>query len=508
MDTGLFALVNSLSRSEKRYFKLNASVFRENNLLVVLFDMLVKQEQYDEKKILKELRHDNKHKQFSIAKKRLYELILKSMRSYHADKTVDHQLNNSLQDVSFLNRKKVGKEFVEKELRQIEAMAIKYEKHNYLLEALEMRLNLEEAAARKNILEKMRSILRKIENAVEYRLIHDTITAYYESRGNWSRKKEESAEMKKMINSDRMKDPALAITTVSKNNYYNSHFLYSRFIGDVKATYDICKAFVRHLEKEKYYVQENPRAYRMAMNNYLISQLECNKLDGFISDIEKFRSIPEIYPKADNKEFKTGLYVRMYTLLLEYYRNTFQYDNAIKLVPEIKEFIQSTDLSKEVAFEVTLYAFITDAYFTKSKFTEALFWLNKMLNVERKYLDTAMDIHAHARMMNLIIHFEIGNHETLESLVRSTSRFLKKEKKNYRFETEVIHFFEKYIVKTADLDLFYRSLHLLKTKLIDIIKDPLEEQFINYFDLIAWIDSKLNNKPFAQVIKEKRGNKK
>ena len=43
----------------------------------------------------------------------------------------------------------------------------------------------------------------------------------------------------------------------------------------------------------------------------------------------------------------------------------------------------------------------------------------------------------------------------------------------------------------------------LKLALEPVVKDPLEEKFLVYFDIMSWLESKIENKKFADVVKSK-----
>ena len=43
----------------------------------------------------------------------------------------------------------------------------------------------------------------------------------------------------------------------------------------------------------------------------------------------------------------------------------------------------------------------------------------------------------------------------------------------------------------------------LKTEIENITKNPFEKQAIDYFDFISWIESKIENRSFAEIVKEK-----
>ena len=76
----LFNLIQTLSKSEKRYFKLSVSVqsLKDGEKYIELFDLMARTKEYDEKKILHRIGFKT-IKQLSDHKNYLYELILKSL---------------------------------------------------------------------------------------------------------------------------------------------------------------------------------------------------------------------------------------------------------------------------------------------------------------------------------------------------------------------------------------------------------------------------------------------
>jgi hypothetical protein len=52
-----------------------------------------------------------------------------------------------------------------------------------------------------------------------------------------------------------------------------------------------------------------------------------------------------------------------------------------------------------------------------NEMNKALFWLNKVLNDNEPTL--RQDIFTYARLFNLVVHYELGNFDLLEYIVRS-----------------------------------------------------------------------------------------
>jgi len=92
----LFNLVNSLTGSEKRYFKLfvNKNQTGKHNKYILLFDAIDAQEIYDDE-ALRKIVYSNQpiqSRKFSELKNYLYELILKSLQGYDEKTSVEYKL--------------------------------------------------------------------------------------------------------------------------------------------------------------------------------------------------------------------------------------------------------------------------------------------------------------------------------------------------------------------------------------------------------------------------------
>ena len=78
VNHALFDLVKSMTKSEKRYFKLVSSrhTIGDENNYVRIFDYLDKLDGYDEDKLFDHFKGESFLNRFSITKKRLYDHIL------------------------------------------------------------------------------------------------------------------------------------------------------------------------------------------------------------------------------------------------------------------------------------------------------------------------------------------------------------------------------------------------------------------------------------------------
>ncbi|MBS1936142.1 MAG: hypothetical protein JST96_19235, partial [Bacteroidetes bacterium] len=102
----LFQLIHSLEKSEKRHFKLyiKRSSTKENLKIVRLFDAIDKQNEYDEKQLLKKLPGTEKPQLYNL-KTHLYKQILASLRLLKSADSIDLQLNEQFDYAHILYKK-------------------------------------------------------------------------------------------------------------------------------------------------------------------------------------------------------------------------------------------------------------------------------------------------------------------------------------------------------------------------------------------------------------------
>src|SRR5690554_6485258 len=130
----LFELIKSLTKSEKRYFKIYASrhTIGEINNGVKIFDFIDKQKTFDEAVLYEHFKGEAFLNQFSITKNRLYEQIINALDAFHTKNNLDAQLYKMLHSVNILYSKG-HYDHATKELIKTKRLAKKHNKIAVLL---------------------------------------------------------------------------------------------------------------------------------------------------------------------------------------------------------------------------------------------------------------------------------------------------------------------------------------------------------------------------------------
>ena len=117
----LFQLIKSLSRSEKGYFKkvYSQNVLGKKNQYLELFDAIDAQNEYDGDELAKQFEDKQIFTQLSVAKNYLHKIILKSLRAFHSQASVDIELNEMMVNIELLYNKRLT-EACKKEIQRAE----------------------------------------------------------------------------------------------------------------------------------------------------------------------------------------------------------------------------------------------------------------------------------------------------------------------------------------------------------------------------------------------------
>ena len=129
-------LILSLTKPEKRYFKVFASTHKSKNLSILLFDEINKNKVYDESLLREKFRKEFKLKQFHVAKNYLYHLILKALSSFYQEHSVERKLNTAIDEIEILFHKGLYIQSY-KTLLNAKKSAIQFEKYLKLLNLID-----------------------------------------------------------------------------------------------------------------------------------------------------------------------------------------------------------------------------------------------------------------------------------------------------------------------------------------------------------------------------------
>ncbi len=138
-------------------------------------------------------------------------------------------------------------------------------------------------------------------------------------------------------------------------------------------------------------------------------------------------------------------------------------------------------------------------YFGAGQYSTAIDFLHKIINDNQPGLRN--DLQCYARLMHLLCHYEMGNEEILESLIKSVYRFMARMKNLTVVEEEIFKFL-RHSTKVRAKEL-KPELEKFLQKIKHLEKNRFETRSFAYLDIISWSESKVCEKPMSEIIHNK-----
>lgn len=500
--TELFDLIQSLTKSEKRFFKLSSSLQQGEKNYIRLFDAIEEQEEYDEDKIKNRFKNETFIQHFPSEKNHLYKQILKALRSFHSENSISNILRIELKNVEILYKKALYKECA-KFVSRAKKLALEHEKFYYLFELINWEKQLLEEEYETggfdkdldDLISQETECIQRLRNLAEYHMIYSRVN-YVIRKGGFARNDNERKIVNELENYHLIKGKNTALSSRAATicyfikgvcNAFNRN--YDEALINFKKVKDIIDN-KDHLKPDL--AQRYVRTLSLILTCYIELQ-DYQRANEIIAEINSLNNEDGFTDTNTQLRIQTTVFIST----LQICNKTGATAKGLKLVPDIIKLLEknAAKINKEQVIE--FYVNISGVYFMNLDYKEALYWLNKVLNDNEKLL--RRDLFNFARIFNLIIHYELGNYDLLEYVIKSTARQLTKDDNDYSAETIVIRHLRK-LIKFNNEKSRHEAYEEMQRDLVKLFNNNNEKVLLDYFDINAWVESKLKARKLADVL--------
>ncbi len=497
----LLLLIESLNQTEKRYFKIFAKrhVIGKSNAYLDLFEAAEnagKKGNYNEDIIRKQLIKVIPSGSFAVIKHYLYNLILRSMRAYHENDTVSHTLTQRMIDVEFLMQKGLFEKAL-KIVAAIKSTARTYNRNYILLEVLSlqrrlMRHTLAKSTEANLIASSEEEILslQKITTELQFHHIYDQLYVmlqkYYQFRDEKLLNK-----VQKIIKNPLLNNQDAATTFESIMMFHLIHADHAHLTGDAQKAKFHRQQIINTYEQHPKMKEDESLRYLNSLNNYLASCFQLNDLAEIGDVLQKIKSVIPANQEEEAQIFKSSTYLE-----LLYYMQTNRFDDAKKLVPAIASGIKKFGKSLHKGRLLTLYYNVAVLFFVLESFDDCLSWINEIIFGEWETI--RQDIQDSAKILQIIVHYELQNFELLDSLMRSTHRHLKGTNRLYDLETALMQLIKK-LMRSADKKERTAAIQAAIVK-VNKLTGKYDQGATGIEELLLWMQSRLTQKSITDCM--------
>lgn len=500
----LFQLIKSLEKSEKRNFKLyvKRNTATDDLKVIQLFDALDKMAEYDEKLLLKKAKGIKKQ-QISNIKAHLYKQILSSLRLIKDEDNIDIQLHEQMDQARILFNKGLYLQSL-KVLDKLKETASAYQQLTYLQQALFFEKKIETLFITRSMQDRAEKL------SAESDIVNDQLTlvnqlsnlslqlySWYIQHGHVRNER----DVKSITTYFQSHLPSSALKA---KGFYERIYLYQSYCWfafirqDFLHYYKYSQKWVGLFEEFPGLLKVETASYIKGMHNLMSAQFTLMNHEKLAKSIKQFEQFTKQKYLQDNENNRILAYQYLYTARINLYFLQGTFTKGLRLVPFLEEMLKEYGLYLDTHRVLVFYYKIASLYFGSGDNEKAIDYLNRIINQKG---DLRTDLQCYSRLLNLIAHYELGNFDLLEYLIKSVYRYMAKMENLSKVEEEMFSFLRHS---------FHVGAHALKpefekllTKLKKYEANHLESRAFLYLDVISWLESKISGVHVQDVIREK-----
>lgn len=503
-NDSLFVLIKSLSKSEKRQFKLYVGRLVGNSeaKFLQLFEFLDKEKTYDESSILKS--GIVTKTQLSNLKAHLYRQLLISLRLTPAHQNIRVQIREQLDFATILYQKGLYKQSL-KILDKAKSMALDNEEKNVAYEIVELEKIIETQYITRSISTRADELAIQAkelseQNVMASKLSNLSLQLYsIMLKTGYVKSDDEKRRLTEYFESHLPTQEHEKLSFREKLWFYKAHLWYSFLIQDFLSSYKYADRYVRLFEEYPTMIKQNPVFYLKGIHYLLESLFYLKHESKFKKALNKLATVKENpnFPKGDNLNTLLFLYTSSNRFNHKFMLGHFE--DGENLVQEVLKGLKSPKYRIDEHHVMVFYYKIASLYFGCGDNIKCIDYCQKIIT--NHSLKSREDLMCFSRILNLIAHYEAGKDYHLESLLRSTYKFLIKMDDLHEVQKEII----KFVRNLGDIypHELKREFQKLYTTLKAYEDDPYERRAFLYLDLLSWLESKIENKPVGEVIRAK-----
>lgn len=501
----LYDLVHCLSVGENRSFILFIRKYQkeEDPILVKLYEAIKQQKAYDEESLKKQLGLNSE--KLSYSKHQLQQFIIDFLQYF--DKGEHHlvKISNLCTQAQILIAKSqlaLARKLAEKALKiakENESYAAMPQIRYLMLFLINQEGVLEHDSEWEENLQSMVIESANLKSEFEMLKICRMMYLLY-LKNTQIDSHTDNRILNDLMKSPYFKDESLSHTFAAKRNFYMSHKLYHHMDGNVNMQLFYQKKLIDLYEKNPQFLPQFFRTFLSVQFNY-ISQLNLvGDYAGALQQLEKVKRFPEKYSSYFNDHIMSAYETLNCTFKLNTLMYLNDYSSILELILKDKGELEKHSKANEIHYWEYNLLFILSYFFNEEY--EGCF--NLILAIENEFnLNKRPQHYFTVKSVSLLAQYELYTKgkfelEHYESSFNALYFYSRKHKLDGRFHKAVLKLLRKLRKDSPkDLQAFYK-------KIRQEIQNNLLSYKVHNDGILCWLESKINNTPLKQVVKERK----
>jgi hypothetical protein len=509
----LFQLIQSLSKAEKRNFKLFAN--RNSNVgnpkTVLLFDLMSRMEEYDDDSVFKK-KQQLRNTQLPNLKAALYRQILASIRVLREFGNIESQLNEQLDHARILYQKALFGQCL-RMLARVKEQAKTYHQLTYWLQAIIFEKEIELQHITRSQPGRAEALAAEVNelttNLVRIGELSNLSLELYSWYIRYGHARDESDVLALKAQFD-ARFEQLSEGNIPKDLFFARMYLYQSrcwftfIVQDFPLHFRNAQRWVDLFDQFPKMKRVEPIAYIKGLHSLLLSHMMLQKTAEYRAVLTEFEAFAqsEVAFENDNVAIQTFIYLNIDRINFHFMCGTFT--EGLALVPEIERILQAHETQIDRHRELIFYYKIASLYFGSGNPSKAIDYLHRIINGRP---DLRTDLQCYARLLQLISHYELIGHQPdkigfLESLLKSVFRFMGGMNNLGKVEMAIFDFIRHSFTLDSPTKVRIGFIQL-REQLLQCRENHFERRSFMYLDIISWLESKIEGVAVQDIIQRK-----
>lgn len=498
-SNSLHQLLHSLTAAEKRYMRLKLAAQRpgkENNL-IRLMDMVMEMDEWDGEALKRAVAGSRLADKLAETKYQLYGTVLRHLQAFHANRNLESKLQNKLLQVDVLFEK--GHFLQCKDLlNKVWKVAEREELFLHKLGIISRFRKLIQVFALPpdsvtHWAEQEQLAWRQLENLNAYSRLH-LVTQAQVFKVEYVRCQADLDSLNELFSAPMLHDPEAPLSLSAKVYFLKLRTTYYRAAVRFEELMESSGHLLDLLEAQPVLMDRHQGLYIEALQDHFMAACFYFHIPEAISAVRRLQNLQPNSRVNSEKWFFTlhSIYLNM-----SVYFGAFEHGVAIKakLLRDMKARGLSLSSSRQLFFNFNF----AHAHLGAGQTREALDHLEEILRHGSAFAH--MNFFGIVHILHLVLHFERGNQEALPSVLRSSYRYLLGRKRVFGLEKTLMKFLRKQLsLEPPPLDQAFQD---LRRELQALKQMHFEAMSLRFFDVIAWLDSRITGRPFKEIVQEK-----
>ena len=501
----LIHLINNLTKQEKKEFSLYISNKPEKDY-IFLFRLIDDKKVSDPEELKMSFLTAKPTSSFNTVVIYLFDLLIDILTRLRTEQDSYYLLFNELLHARVLYEKSMYQECFQV-LKKVKEKAVYYENHFALLVAQRLELNylltldFEDMDEQKllNKQYKMNNTLKSIRQLNEQSSLYELLKYRMINRGA-SRSLEETQKLDDLVTSEISIVASAGVENFEiKKNHQLFQANYFITVGDYKAAFNSFVELNKLFEENSHLWNNPPVYYLMTVEGMLESLRIMHNYEGMNYFIEKLTKL-----SSPSSSFQLNVTYVIFIYRLFSFIDAGDFDKAGMWIAEHQASLIDKMLLLKEQQQAEMSLYIALIHLGNGEYRKARKRLSATIGRGHLY---SLPLFRTIRIVNVMIHYELGDVDYIQSEIRSIKREMSKNKGyNLKVESFLLKFLN---YSFADTNRKKRAQiwESMAEEVHALYADKYETQILRKFDFVAWVEAKIFEVPLSDILKREHASK-